>query len=178
MSPRVLLPLLLCVCCARAELHSGKTSAAIDQERAACAFGPGAPAGLTVADEEPVGREIPIDTFVVLMLENRSFDHLLGGLKKDYPDADLAAPTASNLDAEGKPIARHHLERRCFTDTEHEWVGSHAQWNEGKNDGFVTTNDGPPSDPSGSRAMGYYDERDLPILHALAGAEEEDRQEA
>lgn len=170
LSPRALLPLLFCLSCARAELHSGQSAAEIDRARAACEFGPGAAAGLTVADDQRVGREIPIDTFVVLMLENRSFDHLLGGIQRAYPDADLASPTATNLDAGGLPIARHHLARRCFTDTEHEWVGSHAQWNEGKNDGFVTTNDGPPSDPSGARAMGYYDESDLPILHGLANA--------
>lgn len=75
-----------------------------------------------------------------------------------------------NPDASGAPVARHHLEVRCITDTEHEWMGAHAEWNEGKNDGFVKANAGAADDPSGSRAMGYYDARELPTLHALAGA--------
>src|SRR6185295_19409806 len=66
--------------------------------------------------------------------------------------------------------------RYCFVDTNHEWAGSHEEYNNGQMDGFFLANDnsqGPPPHPlsdstSGARAMGYYDDTDIPFYYWLA----------
>ena len=45
----------------------------------------------------------------------------------------------------------------------HEWSGSHREYNNGANDGFITEND-----PMGERAMGYFDRTDIPFYWDLA----------
>ena len=51
----------------------------------------------------------PIKHVIVLMLENRSFDHMLGGLSKAIPGLN-GVPTdgtvRSNTDPEGKPYSQ------------------------------------------------------------------------
>lgn len=76
----------------------------------------------------------------------------------------------------------------CVSDTAHDWWAAHLQWNSGKMDGFVTSNENyweakepyvgrpgvdpaPPKKPlllQGERAMLYYDERDIPFFYWLA----------
>jgi phospholipase C len=138
--------------------------------RQACQFAAGTPPWRSLHRQARLGPEIPIDHIAILMLENRSFDHLLGGLRVLQPDAELAPDTAVNTTTTGAPIPRHHLREFCFDDTAHGWGASHNEWNEGKNDGFVMANAGGNGDATGSRAMGYYDQNDLPIFHALASA--------
>jgi phospholipase C len=152
-------------CSSRSSISAAEASAA----RQACRFTRGSLPADTLAHDARLGLEIPIDHFVIVMLENRSFDHLLGEIgRAGQPDADTAPEDAANPDASRRSVARFHLEQMCFQDTNHEWDGSHAQWNGGKNDGFVVTNAGDPSDPEGRRAMGFYDASDLPFLYALA----------
>ncbi len=137
--------------------------------RQSCAFSAGTTAGLSIAKDAPLGDQIPIDTVVVLMMENRSFDHVLGELSKSgQPDAEGPPDGASNPDSSGKPVARFHNPALCFRDTNHEWMGSHVQFNSGANDGFVITNEDAVGD--GTRAMGYYDSSDVPWLYAAANA--------
>jgi phospholipase C len=125
--------------------------------------------GLSLAKDAPLKEQIPIDTIVLVMMENRSFDHLLGGLKAMQPDADVAAPDVTNPDTDGTPIARFHTTQYCFDDPNHGWNETHGEWDNGAMDGFVINNyqnNGAPAD--GKRAMGYYTEADAPFLHALA----------
>ncbi len=138
--------------------------------RKACQFKAGDIPGLTVASDAPIGEQIPIDTIVILMFENRSFDHLLGNLKAyGQPDVDVAPADASNPDAMGQPMPRYHDTDYCFVDTNHEWKGSHSEYNDGKNDGFVIANAGEPgATDGGKRAMSYYTEADIPALYGLA----------
>jgi phospholipase C len=116
--------------------------------------------------------DIPIDHVIVLMQENRSFDHYFGQLRSYDPTLDVepAPPEASNPDPAnpGAPaIKRFHQTQLCkTTDLDHSWNGTHEQWNNGAMDGFTKTNVA-PTDPTGSRAMGYYDETDLPFYYAL-----------
>src|ERR1700722_776727 len=57
-------------------------------ERAACAFEAGAWPAQTIGVEYPVGSDIPINHVIVIMQENRSFDHYLGRLvAQGYYDA-------------------------------------------------------------------------------------------
>lgn len=142
--------------------------------RAACTFGPGD------VVEDTVGKcttgsgkvHIPVEHIVLIMQENRSFDHYLGKLDEVYPDADVPPKDASNPNASGTgDIPWHKLEEHCFWDTPHSWESSHAQWNGGQNDGFAKeaahTGKLMP-DPEGARAMGYYDREDIPFAYELA----------
>src|SRR5579871_5930151 len=140
------------------------------QARAACMFGPGTTPGLSLAQTAPIGPELPIDNIVVVMMENRSFDHVLGNLPATgVSDVDVAAADAQNPDGNGNPVPRFHLGDYCFDDTNHEWNGCLAEYDAGKNDGFVKANQGGFGDAVGKRAMGYYDQTDIPFLYALAG---------
>ncbi len=129
--------------------------------RTACAFERGAEAKETIGREHPLGEAIPIDHFILLMMENRSFDHYFGTMA----GVDGFPADASNPDAEGAPVTPFHATEYCIDDVAHSWDAAHAQYDDGANDGFVVTND-----PNGARALGYLDERDIPFYRALFGA--------
>src|SRR6202012_4870403 len=71
----------------------------------------------------PSPRNLPIDTFVVLMMENRSFDHYLGWL----PGADGVQAGLTFTDAQGLSHPTHRLVDQyqgCgFLDPDHSWDG-------------------------------------------------------
>jgi phospholipase C len=150
--------------------RSGLTAGQAAIARNACTFKAGATPGLSLAQDAPLGPEIPIDTIVFVMMENRSFDHLLGDLPAaGQPDVEVAPAGVTNPDSQGHPIARFHLADLCTADTNHTWDGSHRQFDDGKNDGFVITNEGFQGGPAdGTRAMGYYTAADAPYTYALA----------
>jgi phospholipase C len=112
-----------------------------------------------------------IDTFVVLMLENRSFDHLLGGLRLDrsYPaHAQIEGLTGgeSNLDLSGRPVTIGPMGgdgSGSFT-PKHDAVSVHASFNGGRNDGFLAVNRGNDD----SEVMSYLTRAQVPFFHALA----------
>jgi phospholipase C len=133
--------------------------------RAACAFSAGATPASTFGPSV-IGAAMPIDTFVIIAQENRSFDHYFSQLPAyGQPDVDVASPNATNLDGQGQPIARFHQTSYCFADTKHSWNAMHMEWNGGSNDGFVIAND-----PDGARSMGYFDDGDIPFYYGLANA--------
>jgi phospholipase C len=138
--------------------------------RQACMFGTGTLPGLSQAKDATLGSDMPIDTIVVLMLENRSFDHLLQNLPAfGQPDAEVGDLSATNPDSDGTPRPRYHLSEYCFDDTSHGWTDVHTEWNHGAMDGFVIANNHNDNQPAdGKRAMGYYTEQDLPFFYSLA----------
>jgi phospholipase C len=147
------------------------------QKRLACGFQAGALPAETQGASQPNGKDIPIDHIVVVMMENRSFDHYFQKLPEyGQPDVEVAPATFTNPDAEGNPVAPFHDSQFCFVDTAHGWGAVHKQVNGGKMDGFVSTSEGNHELPvngtldmlSGKRAMGYYDETDLPFYYWLA----------
>ncbi len=116
----------------------------------------------------PRPRNLPIDTIVVLMMENRSFDHYLGW----FPDADGKNAGLSYPDPDGKKVRTHHLGsdfQGCdFRDPDHSWDGGRFQYDRGRLDGFVKGDaSGTGSD---SYAAGYYLKRDLPFIPYAARA--------
>jgi phospholipase C len=116
----------------------------------------------------PSPSNMPIDTFVVLMMENRSFDHYFGW----YGAADGKNAGLSYPDATGNPVATHRLApdfQGCsFRDPDHSFDGGRHQFHEGKMDGFVQGNEaGTGSD---SLAAGYYLEQDLGFIPSVAQA--------
>jgi phospholipase C len=101
---------------------------------------------------------------VVLMQENRSYDHYFGKLRRaEGPPAGASNPHPLG----GDPIRPFHQKRYCETaDLDHGWNGSHREWNGGAMDGFTAENVD-PSDPTGSRTMGFYTRRDLRYYYKL-----------
>lgn len=111
-----------------------------------------------------------IDTFVVVMMENRSFDHLLGALALDraYPgrtQIDGVKGGESNRDIAGRLLP---LQRRTTDivaqDLRPAWDRSHTAWNGGRNDGFARAT---PRHLA-SEVMTYHDRELAPFHYALA----------
>jgi phospholipase C len=101
-----------------------------------------------------------IEHVVVTMMENRSFDHLLGWL----PNADGKQAGLSYTDTNGIAHATHPLApdfTGCGNDPDHSYAGARVEFNAGAMDGFLrAAND--------SYALGYYVENDRPFHSALA----------
>jgi phospholipase C len=150
--------------------------------RTACGYGVGSLAKDTQGASAPNGATIPIDTIVVVMMENRSFDHYFQDLPNtpDWADAgvEVAPSNASNpdIDPTAPPVPFAHGTQLCFADTNHGWDGTHLEINNGAMDGFAQQNDGtheypmlgPPGFLSGARAMAYYTRADLPFMYWAA----------
>jgi phospholipase C len=135
----------------------------LQPRRASCAFDAGAWPAETLGTEIPLGSDIPIDHILVLLMENRSFDSYFSHLPHATGDGgttlEVPPPGWSNPDSDGTAVLPYHDTQYCLVDTDHEWAGSHAEWN----DGFVRVNN-----PNGGRSMVFYDERDIPLYYSLA----------
>ena len=110
---------------------------------------------------------------VVLMQENRSFDHYFGTLAGVRGFDDPAALTLGNgdsvfeqPDSSGRCMP-FHLDSMsgavpCVPDLDHSWDGTHRAWNEGRYDRWV--------DAKSASTMGYCTRADIPFHYALADA--------
>jgi phospholipase C len=121
------------------------------------------PDSTDAASRLPTPGDAPFDTVVVLMMENRSFDHLLGWLPEangwqqglSYPDKDGTAHETWPLGPDFQGCA--------YDDPDHTWPGIALQYADGRCDGFLQTA------KVGDRfPIGYYREDELPIMSALA----------
>jgi phospholipase C len=103
-----------------------------------------------------------IEHIVVVMMENRSFDHLLGWL----PNANGRQAGLTYLDAAGMTHQTHALApdyTGCgHPDPDHSYGGGRVQYDGGLMDGFLR------SGSNDDYAIGYYVEADLPFSSALA----------
>jgi phospholipase C len=113
------------------------------------------------AQSLPAPSASQIDHIIVVMMENRSFDHFLGWL----PGANGRQAGLTYLDNNGEA----HQTARLTTyvgcshpDPDHSYAGGRSEYDSGKMDGWLrtTTND--------SFSIGYYIEEDLPFFSALA----------
>jgi phospholipase C len=96
-----------------------------------------------------------IDNIVVLVMENRSFDHYLGWL----PGANGQQAGLSYVDSNGVTQSTYRLQVRqgCgMDDPDHSYSGGRVQFNNGACDGFAKTT--PDTFP-----LGYYTREDLPF---------------
>jgi phospholipase C len=112
-----------------------------------------------------------IEHVVVLIMENHSFDSLLGMVPHEVPTR--AAPAVDGLtrrrgritnvnpDAAGHKVLATHAASPCQLHGEpgQNWNASHQSWNGGRNNGFVKA--------SGRVAMRFWDKRDLPFTYSL-----------
>jgi phospholipase C len=168
-----------------------ETEAQLAPQRQACAFDAGAWPAQTIGTDYPVGSDIPINHVIVIMQENRSFDHYLGRLvAQGYYNAgdfstgggdggadaapgsgfshsdqlDVPPPGWSNPDSDGGPVVPHADNEYCFG-VNHSWGAEHDDYDNGLLDHFVTQNN-----PDGQRTFFYEDDTVIPFYYALASA--------
>jgi phospholipase C len=114
-------------------------------------------------------------TMVFMMMENRTYDNLLGSrsLLEGLPGDGLVAGM-TNPDREGRLVGLSSPPISaigpCVLDPPHEWGPSRAQWNRGANDGFVRTFEDEHPGASGDVVMEYLTRAHAPVLYALADA--------
>jgi phospholipase C len=129
------------------------------------------------------GLQKSINHIIWLVQENRSFDSYFGklglyrvsqGLPEEVNGIDNdSAVTLQDL--QGNPRHPFHYQTVCTENLTPSWNESHFDVDgtpveQGKMDNFMMTANSVPAnfDPSGSRAMGYYTQADLPYYYALA----------
>jgi phospholipase C len=114
-----------------------------------------------------------IGHIVILMQENRSFDHYFGalagvrGFNDTSPYVFQNGTTVSTQPNGSKTILPWHLDTattsaQCVPDLDHGWSGTHNAWASGSYNGWVAA--------KGVETMGYYTRADIPFQYALADA--------
>src|SRR4051812_2575881 len=105
------------------------------------------------------------------MMENRSYDHLMGArsLLENKPGDGLTAQM-SNPDSNGVPVAPFAAPAGslCVPDPPHSWNPSHDQFDGGKNDGFLLAQQ--QRHAGDLSVMQYLTRVDQPVTWALADA--------
>jgi phospholipase C len=115
-----------------------------------------------------------ITTFVYLMLENRTYDHVLGARSwKDGKPGDGLRDGITQLDASNQPVALYQpmnlAAQMCVSnDPHHSWEASRAQFNSGANDGFIKVHQA--DYPDAVEPMQYLTRKEQPVTWALADA--------
>jgi phospholipase C len=127
-----------------------------------------------------------IQHVVILMQENRSFDHYFGTLSgvRGFADPQTLSQVFDQYGYQpGKgPDASGYLQPfrlssdpplrdgQTTNDISHTWATQHDSWNGGAMDKFVATHVGVDGARHGPVTMGYYTRADLPFYYALADA--------
>ena len=139
------------------------------RNRPACTYDAGALPADTLPATALHGDQIPIDHIVVLMQENRSFDHMLGKLFEVQPKATgLTIPRFNPDPTSLGMIGSFHQTRLCeVADLAHSWNATHREIGPFSfMDGFTAANVA-DVDPTGRRTMGYFTSEDIPFYYAL-----------
>jgi phospholipase C len=122
-----------------------------------------------------------IEHVVILMQENRSFDHYFGTLPgvRGFSDPDALTlstgksvfyqPDADNPDGYTLPF---HLDTNATSaqsipSTSHAWAVQHSAWNNGAMDNWLPAHRASDG-ANGPFTMGYYEQQDIPFQFALA----------
>ncbi len=153
---------------------------------------PPTPEATVPAPDDPAAARLGgIDHIVVLMMENRSFDHMLGYLSlpvdqggRGRADVDgLTGPDVNVNMIGGSRYGIHHLDRTRFSseleDPDHAGESVDEQIDDGRMDGFAANFQKiaharaaamtPPGvEPDPGLVMGYYTGADLPVYDHLA----------
>jgi phospholipase C len=102
-----------------------------------------------------------VEHVIVVMMENRSFDHIMGWL----PGADGRQNGLSYVGPDGKKHKTHHetqLNGCGFADPDHSYGGGRIQYAKGKMNGFLTDTE------NDEFAISYYTATDRPFMGQLA----------
>jgi len=117
----------------------------------------------TTTSGVPTPEASGIEHIVVVMMENRSFDHFLGWM----PGADGKQAGLTFQDSAGASHKTHYLGTEyngcSHPDPDHSYEGGRAQYDHGHMDGWLQK-------PSGDDdfALGYYLDTDRPFMSSLA----------
>ena len=115
--------------------------------------------------DRPVGTDqVPkIEHIVVVMMENHSFDNILGliGRGDGFTLGRNRQPTASNPDGQGNLVHAFHMPTECQTrGVGNNWRVTHEAYDNGTCQGFVTG--------TSAESMGYFTSVDLPFTCGMA----------
>ncbi|MGH9303112.1 MAG: phospholipase C, partial [Acidimicrobiales bacterium] len=119
-----------------------------------------------------------IEHVVLLMQENRSFDHYFGAMTgvRGFGDQSVSKdvwfqPDPSNPDGYLLPfhINTHDSSAQNLPSNSHSWGVQHKSWAGGEMDGFVTSHLA-ASGTAGQYTMAYFERQDNPFHWALADA--------
>jgi phospholipase C len=138
-------------------------------ERIECDYPAGTHATTSLGNSPEQLAAIPIRHVIILMRENRSFDHLFGKLhERGQPDVEAVPDNYSNPDPQGVAVFPTPATTTCISiDPGHQSDSVLRCIDGGKMDGFVQ-NAAATSGTDGHFAMDYYDEADLPFYYWLA----------
>src|SRR4051812_32568157 len=129
------------------------------------------------------GSFADIKHVVMLMQENRSFDHYFGTMAGvrgfDDPNA-MKLPNGKSVFHQPDPknpdgyllpfhLDTHSTNAQRIPSTDHSWFVQHQAWNNGKMDNWVPAHRKADGD-NGPYTMGYYTRSDIPFQFALAEA--------
>jgi phospholipase C len=106
-----------------------------------------------------------IEHIVVVMMENHSFDNIVGtiGRGDGFTIGANGQPTAKNPDGQGNDVHAFHMPTECQTlGVRNDWTAAHEAYDGGTCQGFVTS--------STPEAMGYFTKADLPFTCGMAGS--------
>src|SRR5580704_5048545 len=122
----------------------------IQTAAAASAFGAAAPGLASAAAGGGASKLNDIDHFIILMKENRSFDHYFGSLRgvRGFDDATARRPDGGSLFHQADPghpagyVAPFWMNTRKTSgqrveNLSHAWTTQHAAWNGGAMDNWI-----------------------------------------
>ncbi|WOX21927.1 phosphocholine-specific phospholipase C [Streptomyces solicathayae] len=129
-----------------------------------------------MAAEPPAGGLSAVRHVVILMQENRSFDHYFGTLRgvRGFSDRNaIELPSGKPVFEQPAALGRTVLpfpvrgaaetqakDLQYIGDLDHSWGGGAKAWHGGWMDGWVTAKT--------AATMAYYDRQDIPLHHELA----------
>jgi phospholipase C len=104
-----------------------------------------------------------IEHIVVVMMENHSFDNLMGmmGRGDGFPLGADGKPTVALPDGQGQLVHAFHMPSECMPDgVGNDWNVAHKSYDNGTNRGFVEASSG--------ESVGYFLGDDIPFTWGLA----------
>ena len=146
----------------RRQFLAGLATAGAAAGIAACGSSSSPDSGEAPLQTLPAPENSGIDHIVVVMMENRSFDHYFGWV----PGANGRQAGLNFTGTDGKQYATHDLApdfQNCANaDPDHSYEGGRTQLNGGKMDGFLQTQ------PAGDTfPIGYYTADSLPFYKGV-----------
>ncbi|MGH8079115.1 MAG: phosphocholine-specific phospholipase C, partial [Lysobacter sp.] len=137
-------------------------------------FPPAIQKALAIPAARVTGTIRDVKHVVILMQENRSFDHYFGAMRgvRGFSDRfpvplPSGKPVWQQLTAQGREIQPYHIDTKTTSaqrigGTPHTWPDAQAAWNNGLMDRWLPAKT--------ERSLGHYKQADIPFQYALANA--------
>lgn len=133
----------------------------------------------TITGSGTCAKLTDIEHVVILIQENRSFDHYFGSYRgvRGFSDQSAAFQQPYPGNTSNAPMGvllpfhmdTTMMDAACTHDITHDWVPQHQSWDNGAMDGFVTSRLAINANDA-VLTMGYYTRADLPYYYAVADA--------